>query len=64
MLTEEGLTGDVFIEFLKSIIEGLDCPIFLILDGHPVHHSIKVRKSVESTEGMLELYYPPDIRRS
>jgi transposase len=59
MLTEKGLTGDVFIEFLKRLIEGADCPIFLILDGHPVHHSVKVRKFVESTEGMLELYYFP-----
>jgi transposase len=34
-------------------------PVFHILDGHPVHHSVKVRKFVESTEGQLELYYLP-----
>jgi transposase len=59
MLTEERLTGEVFINFLKRLVEGFDCPIFLILDGHPVHHSVKVRKFVESTKGKLELYYFP-----
>jgi transposase len=59
MLTEKRLTADVFIEFLKRLVAGADGPIFLIVDGHPVHHSVKVRKFVESTEGMLELYYLP-----
>jgi len=59
MLTEKGLTAEVFIEFLERLIAGAEGPTFLILDGHPVHRSVKVRKFVESTEGMLELYYLP-----
>lgn len=59
MLTEKGLSGDLFIEFLKRLIEGVDYPIFLILDGHPAHRSVKVRKFVESTDGKLELYFLP-----
>ncbi len=59
MLTEKRLTADLFIEFLKRLIQGNEHPVFLILDGHPVHHSVKVRKYVESTEGQLELYYLP-----
>ncbi len=59
MLTEKGLTADLFIEFLRRLTVGAEGPVFLILDGHPVHRSIKVRKYVESTEGMLELYYLP-----
>lgn len=59
MLTEKGLTADLFIEFLKRLMKGADGPVFLILDGHAVHHSRKVRSFVESTEGMLELYYLP-----
>jgi transposase len=59
MLTEKGLSGNLFIEFLKRLIEGVDYPIFLILDGHPAHHFVKVRKFVESTEGKLELYFLP-----
>lgn len=59
MLTEKGTNADLFISFLKQLIHGVDYPIFLILDGHPVHHSLVVRKFVESTNGMLELYYLP-----
>ena len=59
MLTEERVSADMFITFLKRLIQGVEHPIFLILDGHPVHHSVKVRKYVESTAGMLELYYLP-----
>jgi hypothetical protein len=55
MLTEKGTSAEVFIEFLKRLIHGVDTPIFLLLDGHPVHHSVKVREFVESTEGKLEL---------
>jgi transposase len=50
---------DLFIDFLKRLIQGVDYPVFLILDGHPVHRSVKVRKFVESVEGKLELYYLP-----
>jgi transposase len=59
MLTEKGLTASVFIDFLKRLIEGYDRPIFLVLDGHPVHRSKKVREYVESTEGRLELHFLP-----
>ena len=59
MLTEKGTNADLFIAFLKQLITGVDYPVFLILDGHPVHRSLKVRKFVESTDGKLELYYLP-----
>lgn len=59
MLTEKGLTAPVFIEFLKRLVHGYDRPIFLIVDGHPVHKSKKVREYVESTNGMLELHFLP-----
>lgn len=59
MLTEKGLTADLFIEFLKRLMKGSGHPIFLILDGHAVHRSRKVRTFVESTDGMLELYFLP-----
>lgn len=59
MLSEKGLTADLFIEFLKRLIDKVEYPVFLILDGHPVHRSVRVRKFVESTEGKLELYYLP-----
>jgi transposase len=59
MLSERGLTADLFIEFLKQLIHGVEYPVFLILDGHPVHKSLKVRKFVEAMDGKIELYYLP-----
>jgi len=59
MLTEKGMNGDLFIEFLKRLIYGAKNPVFLILDGHPTHKSKKVREYVQSINGMLELYYLP-----
>ena len=59
MLTEERVSADLFIVFLKRRIRGVDYPIFLILDGNPVHRSVKVREFVESTEGELEPYFLP-----
>ena len=59
MLTEKGLSANLFIEFLKRLMEGVNHPVFLILDGHPAHRSLKVRKFVESTEGKIELYFLP-----
>jgi transposase len=59
MLTEKGLTADLFIEFLKRLMTGTDQPVFVILDGHPAHRSRKVQRFVESTDGLLELYFLP-----
>ncbi len=59
MTFKENFTADVFICFLKRLMHNADKPIFLIVDGHSVHHSSKVRKYVESTEGKLELFFLP-----
>ena len=59
MVTKERLTGTVFIEFLKRLIHDADKPVFLILDGHPVHRSAKVKKFVDSTNGGLRLFFLP-----
>lgn len=59
MAFEGGMNGDRFIVFLKRLIYNAPRPIFLILDGHPVHRSAKVRAFVESTAGMLQLFILP-----
>lgn len=53
------LNADTFIEFLKRLIYRADKPIFLILDGHPVHRSRKVKEYVASTGGRLRLFVLP-----
>jgi len=59
-MTFEGrMNADRFIEFLKRLIYRQDKPIFLILDGHPVHKSKKVKKFVSSTNRMLRIFILP-----
>jgi transposase len=59
MIVEGRLTADKFIEFLKRLIYNAIRPIFLIVDGHPVHRSVKVRNYVHSLQGKLRLFFLP-----
>jgi len=59
MLSEKGLTAPLFIDFLKRLITNKKKPIYLILDGHPVHKSKMVKEYVESLDGKLLLFYLP-----
>jgi len=49
----------VFCEFLKRLMHRATHKIFLIVDGHPVHRSALAKRFVESTKGMLRLFYLP-----
>jgi transposase len=59
MVTEQSFKVDVFIEFLKRLITGEDKPVYLIVDGHPVHKAKKVKEFVKRLNGKLELFYLP-----
>ncbi len=59
-MTIEGLlNADKFIGFLERLIYNSEKPIYLIVDGHPVHKASKVKKFVDSTKGRLKLFYLP-----
>lgn len=53
------MNADKFIEFLNRLIYKAPNPIFLILDGHPVHKSKKVKEFVASTHGKLRIFILP-----
>ncbi len=53
------LNGPKFIDFLKRLIHGAKGPVYLILDGHPVHRSGMVKRFVEATNGNLRIFYLP-----
>ncbi len=59
MLVEGRLTSDVFISFLKRLLHNWPRPVFLIVDGHPVHKSAAVSRFVASTGGKLQLFHLP-----
>jgi len=59
-MTHKGkVNSAVFCDFLSRLIHNAKNKIFLILDGHPVHKSLKVKKFIESTGGRLRIYYLP-----
>lgn len=58
-------TADKFIECIKDFMRHRKNPVFMIMDGHPVHKSKKVKEFVESYKGKLRIYllppYAPDL---
>jgi len=59
MLHEGSVTAKVFKTFLQRLLAGAEHPIFLVVDGHPIHKSRLVRDFVKSTNGRLRLYFLP-----
>jgi transposase len=59
MTVKGKLTTDRFIEFLGRLLKNQTTPVFLIVDGHPVHRSARVRAFVEASDGKLKLFHLP-----
>jgi transposase len=58
-MTKAPVAAQQFCEFLRRLVIKAEKPIFLILDGHPVHRSAKVKNLVESIYGKLQIYFLP-----
>jgi transposase len=65
MVFDERFTADVMIKFLKRLVKHAKRKVFLIVDGHPVHRSKKVRSWVEANASKLSLFrlpaYAPEL---
>ncbi len=57
MLTDQNVNNEVYVEFLRRLLTGATQPVFLVVDGHPVHRSRAVKRFVLSTEGRLRLFF-------
>lgn len=57
MVVKGGVGAHVFIRFLKCLIHGQRCPVFLIVDGHPAHRARIVSNYVAALGGRLRLYF-------
>lgn len=55
MVTESSVGADVFCQFIDRLAYKSRKKIFLIVDGHPVHRSKKVREHVASLNGKVIL---------
>ena len=53
------LNGGVFIDFCRRLLHDAPGPVFLVLDGHPMHRSNAVREFAEATNGRLRLFFLP-----
>jgi transposase len=59
MVFKERFTADVMIRFLRRLVRQLDRKVLLILDGHPVHKSKKVKAWVAEHADRIELFLLP-----
>lgn len=54
-----------FIECLKNFMRYKRNPVFLIMDGHPVHKAKAIKEHIKRLKGKLEIYllppYAPDL---
>lgn len=59
MIVDGTMKAGQFCEFLKRLIHNAKNPVFLIVDGHPVHRSGAVKIFVAATEGKLRMFFLP-----
>lgn len=60
MVYVKRFVAKLFIKFLARLIRQVRTPIFLIIDGHPVHRSATVRRWVKRHEDKLRIFHLPD----
>lgn len=59
MVFQQRFTTEVMITFLKRLVRHNKRPVYLIIDGHPVHRSKKVSEWVAKQHGNIKLFYLP-----
>ncbi len=59
MVHEGSVTAKVFLEFLKRLTVGSVQPIYLVVDGHPIHKAKLVREFVKAQGDRLKLVFLP-----
>lgn len=59
MVFDGKFNAKVLLIFLKRLLKTVKRKIFLVLDGHPVHKSKKVKDWIQENRGRIELYVLP-----
>lgn len=59
MVFKNRFTAKVFLEFLSRLKKQNKHKIFLIVDNHPVHRSVKVKKWIEKNRDHICLFFLP-----
>jgi transposase len=65
MVFTERFTSSVMVRFLKRLVRHAGRKVVLIVDGHPVHKSARVRRWLDEHAGAIEMHllppYSPDL---
>lgn len=56
---EGGLTGELFVVLLQTLMHRRKAPVRLVVDGLPAHKKAAVKEYVASTRGKLTLHFLP-----
>ncbi|MCG5501874.1 IS630 family transposase [Ectothiorhodospira lacustris] len=56
---EDNMNADLLIDFMRRLIRGSECKIFLILDNLKVHHARKVKVWLSDHSAEIEVFYLP-----
>lgn len=59
MVVSGRMGAKTFIEFIKRLVHRSESPMYLIVDGHPAHRAVAVRKYVETLAGSFRLFFLP-----
>lgn len=59
MVFGERFTTDVMLSFLKRLVKSMDRKVFLLVDGHPVHRSQKVREWLDQHADAITMFRMP-----
>ncbi len=59
MVFKQRFKADVFEEFLRRLVRQSERKVFIIVDGHPVHRSTKVKKWLSKNEKHIRLFFLP-----
>lgn len=59
MVFTKRFTSAVMIDFLRRLVRHCERKVFLIVDGHPVHRSAKVRQWLDRHDRQIQLFLLP-----
>jgi len=59
MVFKSRFDNRIFLEFIKRMVRQIKRKIFLIVDGHPVHHAVKVKNWIGAHADQIHLFFLP-----
>jgi transposase len=59
MVFKSRFDSNVFFVFLKRMVRQIKRKVFLIIDGHPVHHATKIKNWIQKHTDQIRLFYLP-----